>query len=189
MRLIVGLGNIGTEYTHNRHNAGFIAADQLIRRYGVGSEQKKFQGLVTTATSGDEQALILKPTTFMNLSGQAVGQAAHFYKIKPEDVFVLHDDLDLPFGTIKIKQGGGSAGHNGLKSIDSAIGNTYWRLRFGIGHPAPEYDVADYVLSNFTRNELQDLEKMTAYIAEHFAEILQKPQDAHMLLKRENYGI
>ena len=189
MWLIVGLGNIGAEYTHNRHNAGFIAADQLIRRYGIGSVQKKFQALVTSASIADEQALILKPTTFMNSSGQAVGQAAHFYKIKPEDVFVLHDDLDLPFGTVKIKQGGGSAGHNGLKSIDSAFGNGYWRIRFGIGHPAPEREVVDYVLSDFTRKELQDLDKMTAFIADHFAEILQRPQDAHMLLKRENYGI
>lgn len=189
MKLIVGLGNIGAEYAHNRHNAGFIAADHLIRRYGVGSEQKKFQGLVTQASVGDIQALILKPTTFMNASGQAVAQAARFYKISPEDVFVLHDDMDLPLGTIKIKQGGGSAGHNGLKSIDSCFGNPYWRIRFGIGHPAPDHEVINYVLSDFTKKELQDLDKMAAYIADHFAEILQQPQNAHMLLKRENYGI
>ena len=189
MRLIVGLGNIGAEYTYNRHNAGFIAADQLIRRYGIGSEQKKFQGLVTSANIEGEQVLILKPTTFMNASGQAVAQAARFYKIPPEDVFVLHDDMDLPFGTIRIKQGGGSAGHNGLKSIDSLFGNNYWRIRFGISHPEEGHAVVDYVLSNFTKKQLQDLDKMTDYIAEHFAEIIKQPQNAHTLLKGENYGI
>ena len=141
MWLIVGLGNPGREYAGTRHNVGFLVVDVLARRHGAGSFASRFKAEVAQATLGGQSALLLKPQTFMNLSGQAVQPAMAFYKVALEHVVVIHDDVDLELGQIKLKRGGSSGGHNGLKSIDSQIGPNYLRVRAGIGHPrakAPE---------------------------------------------------
>ena len=148
--LIVGLGNPGTEYDATRHNIGFMVMDALADRYHCGGWKKKFKGLVTSSAS--TPFLLLKPQTYMNLSGESVGEALRFHKLMPKDVIVFHDDLDLQPGQVKIKQGGGAGGHNGLKSIDAHIGQDYWRVRLGIGHPGVKGDeVTNYVLSPFAK--------------------------------------
>jgi PTH1 family peptidyl-tRNA hydrolase len=170
--LIVGLGNPGDKYEHTRHNIGFLAADFLASKLSRSSSfESKFNSLFlgTVCHSQSSQnsrhententILILKPQTFMNLSGEAVSLAVRFYKIPTENIIVLHDDIDLPFAKIKVKQGGGSGGHNGLKSIDSLIGNNYHRIRIGVGRPEnPRFDVADFVLSNFSKEEQKELD-------------------------------
>lgn len=153
MRLLVGLGNPGTRYERNRHNIGFMAVDALVRRHGFGPFRGKFQAEIAEGAVAGERVYALKPQTFMNLSGDAVGAAARFYKIAPEEIAVIHDDLDLAEGKLRVKRGGGSAGHNGLRSIDEAIGADYWRVRLGIGHPGAKELVMPYVLQNFTAEE------------------------------------
>lgn len=148
MFLVVGLGNPGKEYSENRHNMGFMAADELVRRFSLSDYTGKFQGLIASGTLAGEKVYVLKPMTFMNLSGNSVAAAASFYKIAPENILVIHDDLDLLPGDLRVKQGGSSAGHNGLKSIDAHIGKDYWRARIGIGHPGIKEIVSDYVLDN-----------------------------------------
>jgi len=157
IRLIVGLGNIGSEYEDTRHNAGFWLADRVARALGATFHKEKgFHGEVAKAGS----AYLLKPGTYMNRSGQAVAALAGFYKIAPEEILVAHDELDLPPGAVKMKQGGGHAGHNGLRDIQARIGSSdFWRVRIGIGHPRElklEQDVADFVLHRASR-EHQDL--------------------------------
>ncbi len=152
VRLIVGLGNIGSTYEKTRHNVGFWAADELVWKYGGSfSSSKKLLGEVTSSRVDGEEIIVLKPSTLMNLSGHSVSAAINYYKIKPEEVLVIHDELDLPAGNIKYKFGGGSAGHNGLKSIVAQIGTpNFQRLRIGIDHPRNKHlstQVADYVLS------------------------------------------
>jgi PTH1 family peptidyl-tRNA hydrolase len=150
-RLIVGLGNPGPEHVLDRHNIGFMAADTIAARYELPAWKRKFKGLIT-ASSAAPGFLLLKPETFMNLSGEAVGDALRFHKLAPADVIVFHDDLDLQPGQIKIKQGGGAAGHNGIKSIDAHIGPDYWRVRLGIGHPGVRGEaVKNYVLEKFSK--------------------------------------
>jgi len=152
MRLIVGLGNPGTEYEKNRHNVGFMALDEMASRYAMAPYRKKFNGLVCEGLVNGEKVLFLKPQTFMNLSGQSVQQAASFYKIEPEAIVVFYDELDLLPGQLRIKKGGGSGGHNGIKSMDNCLGNKdYWRVRIGIGHPGDKNRVSSYVLSNFPK--------------------------------------
>ncbi len=147
--LIVGLGNPGAEYAQSRHNIGFMAVDAAAARCRAEAWKKKFKSLVTAPTKGD--FLLMKPQTFMNNSGEAVGEALRFHKIAPEKIIVFHDDLDLQPGQVKIKQGGGTGGHNGLKSVDAHIGPDYWRVRLGIGHPGLREDVMNYVLSPFAK--------------------------------------
>lgn len=149
-KLIVGLGNPGAEYAATRHNIGFMALDQIAPS---ASWQKKFQGEIQHAELFTSACLLLKPLTYMNLSGQSVGEALRFYKLTPADVIVIHDDLDLQPGQIKVKQGGGHGGHNGLKSIDAAIGQDYWRIRLGIGHPGNRDAVTPYVLGPFAKGD------------------------------------
>lgn len=151
MRLVVGLGNPGPEYARHRHNIGFMAVDDLARRHGFGPWKKRFQGLIAEGQIGPEKTYLLKPQTFMNLSGQSVGEAMRFYKVTPEQVIVLHDELDLPPGKLRAKKGGGHGGHNGLRSIDDHIGKDYWRVRLGIGHPGDKALVHGWVLSNFAK--------------------------------------
>ena len=158
MKLIVGLGNPGTQYQKTRHNVGFIVVDEIFH-HGFFSEnwQKKFNGLTVAGEIEGQKVLLLKPETFMNLSGQAVVAACSFFKIPPSDVIVIQDDIDLPLGKIRVKQGGSSAGHNGIKSIDAAIGPDYHRIRIGVGRPEGPMDVADYVLSAFSKEQLDQI--------------------------------
>ncbi len=149
MLLLVGLGNPGPKHERNRHNIGFMAVDRIADRYGFGAFRTRFQGLIADGRIDGQQVRLLKPMTFMNESGQSVGEAARFFKLDPEDVVVLHDELDLVAGKLKIKQGGGHAGHNGLRSIDSHLGKGYRRIRLGIGHPGAKHKVSKHVLSDF----------------------------------------
>ena len=169
--LIVGLGNPGAEYAQTRHNIGFMAVDTIAARYRAETWKKKFKALVTAPTKGD--FLFLKPQTFMNNSGEAVGEALRFHKFAPENVIVFHDELDLQPGQIKIKQGGGAAGHNGLKSIDAHIGADYWRVRLGIGHPGTREDVLNYVLSPFAKPDRNWLDPLLDSLAAEFDLLLE----------------
>jgi PTH1 family peptidyl-tRNA hydrolase len=157
MTLIVGLGNIGKEYENTRHNIGFIAIDKVLSNLDKYTTINKpiFKGQLFK--SGD--FLFLKPSTYMNLSGESVGVVKNFYKIENNNIIVIHDDLDLKLGALRFKKGGGNAGHNGLKSIDSHIGNDYNRFRIGIGRPEGEIKVVDYVLGKFKEEELETLSK------------------------------
>ena len=156
MRLIVGLGNPGSRYARNRHNIGFMAVDAIARRYGFPSFRSRFKGEVAEATVGEGRRLLLKPQTYMNDSGESVLAAMSFYKILPSEILVFHDELDLKPGKVRVKRGGGSAGHNGLRSIDAMIGADYWRVRLGIGHPGVKELVHPYVLQNFPPDEASE---------------------------------
>ncbi|RUS63456.1 aminoacyl-tRNA hydrolase [Pseudorhodobacter sp. E13] len=151
MKLFVGLGNPGAKYAGNRHNIGFMALDRIAADHGFGPWKKAFKGLATDGRLGAERVLLLKPETFMNLSGEAVQAAMTFHKITPADVIVFHDELDLAPGKMRQKQGGGHAGHNGLRSIHAHIGEAYGRVRLGIGHPGHKDAVANYVLHDFAK--------------------------------------
>ena len=160
MKLFVGLGNPGKKYTNNRHNIGFMALNQIANDHSFSPWKNKFQGQITDGKLGDEKVILLKPETFMNLSGQSVSETIKFYKIKIEDIIVFHDELDLAPAKLRVKISGGHAGHNGLRSIHQHIGADYHRVRMGIGHPGHKDRVANYVLSDFAENDqnwLQDL--------------------------------
>lgn len=146
--LIVGLGNPGGQYDNTRHNAGFAVADELARRGGFAIQRVKFKALTAAAQVGGQGALVMKPTTYMNLSGEAVGEAARFYKLSPDHVLVISDDVDLPLGKLRLRTGGSAGGHNGLKSIIQHLGSEQFpRLKVGVGgKPHPDYDLADWVL-------------------------------------------
>lgn len=156
MRLVVGLGNPGLRYAKNRHNVGFVAVDAIARRYGFPAFRDRFKGELSEGAIGGEKRLLLKPQTFMNASGEAVLAAASFYKIPPGEIVVIHDEIDLRPGKLRVKRGGGSAGHNGLRSIDALLGADYWRMRIGVGHPGVKELVQPYVLQNFTAEEISD---------------------------------
>ena len=151
MQLFVGLGNPGAKYAQNRHNIGFMAVDRIADDHGFGPWKSKFQGHIAEGRLGGEKVLLLKPETYMNRSGQSVGEAMRFYKLEPGDVTVFHDELDLAPGKVRVKQGGGHAGHNGLRSIHGHIGEGYRRVRLGIGHPGRKELVAGYVLRDFAK--------------------------------------
>lgn len=153
MRLLIGLGNPGAEYARNRHNIGFMAVDAIVRRHGFSPWRARFHGQCAEGVVGGEKVLALKPETFMNLSGQSAAAALRFFKLTPGDVIVFHDDLDLAPGAVRIKTGGGTGGHNGLKSLDAHIGKEYRRVRIGIGHPGDKNLVTPYVLGNFAKAE------------------------------------
>ena len=151
MKLIVGLGNPGAKYAANRHNIGFMAVDRIAADHGFSPWKARFQGLAAEGRLGNERVTLLKPQTFMNLSGQSVGEAMRYLKLTPAEVIVLHDELDLAPGKCRVKGGGGHAGHNGLRSIHQHIGAEYGRVRLGIGHPGHKDRVAGYVLSDFAK--------------------------------------
>ena len=151
MKLFVGLGNPGVKYAGNRHNIGFMAMDRLAADHGFAPWRKAFQGMAADGRLGDDRVVLLKPGTFMNLSGQSVGEAMRFFKLTPADVTVFHDELDLAPGKLRLKQGGGHAGHNGLRSLHEHIGEAYGRVRLGIGHPGHKDAVAAYVLHDFAK--------------------------------------
>jgi PTH1 family peptidyl-tRNA hydrolase len=165
MKLFVGLGNPGQNRAFNRHNVGFMAVDAIAAAHGFADWRKRFDGLVAEGKFGREQVLLLKPQTFMNASGRAAGEAVRFYKLKPGDVVVFHDELDLAPGKIRVKTGGGGAGHNGLRSMSDHIGNDYVRVRIGIGHPGQSDRVKGYVLHNFAKADAAWLEPLLGAIA------------------------
>ena len=156
MRLIVGLGNPGSRYARNRHNIGFMAVEAIARRHGFPVFRNRFKGELAEGTIGGGRRLLLCPQTFMNASGEAVLAAMSFYKIAPSEIVVIHDEIDLRPGKLRVKRGGGSAGHNGLRSIDALLGADYWRVRIGVGHPGVKELVQPYVLQNFTAEEVSE---------------------------------
>lgn len=176
MQLLVGLGNPGDQYRNNRHNIGFMAVDAIARRHGFPPFRKKFNGLVSEATIAGEKVLILKPQTFMNLSGNSVAQALNFYKLEPEAVTVLYDEIDLAPGKVRVKRGGGNGGHNGLRSIDPQIGTNYRRVRLGIGHPGHKDRVPGHVLADFHKSDAEWLDPLLKAIGDN-ADLLVKGDD------------
>lgn len=176
MFLVVGLGNPGAEYAATRHNVGFMAADELHRRYNFSPFRSKFNGLIAEGQIEGEKVYLLKPQTYMNLSGNSVVQAANFYKILPENIVVIHDDMDLPTDKIKAKLGGGSGGHNGIKSIDSQITPNYNRIRIGVGHPMTknEENVVNHVLSGFSKADKENIENDIDIVADLIGVMIKK---------------
>ncbi len=172
MRLLVGLGNPGPSYRNNRHNVGFMAVDRVHGRLAAAPWRKKFQGQLAEATSGGEKLLLLKPETFMNHSGRAVQAAMAFYKMAPEDVIVFHDELDLAAGKLRVKRGGGHAGHNGLRDIHARIGPAYARVRIGVGHPGDKDKVAGHVLNDFAKADAAWRDAMLDAIADNLDMLL-----------------
>ena len=162
MYVLAGLGNPGARYARNRHNIGYLVADEIARRHGFERfrSRSRLSGDIAEGRIGETRVAVLKPTTFMNESGRALGAVLRYYKIEPERLFVFHDELDLAPGKVRVKRGGGSAGHNGLKSATAHIGADYWRVRMGIGHPGDKDLVHGYVLSDFSKAEALWLEKL-----------------------------
>jgi len=173
MKMMVGLGNPGPKYAQNRHNIGFMALDRIASDHGFSPWRSKFQGVVCDGHLGGQKVMLLKPETFMNKSGQSVGEAMRFYKLTPEDITVFHDEIDLDPAKVRVKQGGGHAGHNGLRSIHAHIGADYQRVRLGVGHPGRKDLVPTYVLHDFPRAEAQWLQDVLHGIsdgADHLAQ-------------------
>jgi len=167
MRLFVGLGNPGAKYAHNRHNIGFMAIDEIARRHGFAPWRRRFQGQTSEGAIDGEKVFLLRPETFMNESGRAVQEASNFFKLGVDDIIVFQDELELPPAKIRVKVGGGIAGHNGLRSISAHIGNEYRRVRLGIGHPGVKELVHGYVLSDFAKDDRPWVEALCAAIADN----------------------
>lgn len=176
MQIWTGLGNPGPKYALHRHNVGFMALDVIAEMHGFGPSQKKFQGWVQEGRIGSEKILLLKPATFMNESGRAVGEAMRFYKLDLDALTVFHDELDLAPFKVKVKQGGGTAGHNGLRSIDKHLGPDFRRVRLGIGHPGRKDQVSSYVLGNYAKAEQDPLVDMLGAVG----------AEAHKLAEGDN---
>ena len=172
MQIFVGLGNPGAKYAGNRHNIGFMALDEIASVHGFGPWRSKFQGQVSEGRIGSTKVILLKPETFMNLSGQAVGEAARFHKIDVADIIVFHDELDLAPAKIRVKTGGGHAGHNGLRSIHQHMGPDYDRVRMGVGHPGHKDAVAGYVLRDFPKADAGWLDDELRGIADGIAHLV-----------------
>lgn len=181
MWLLVGLGNPGDKYEYNRHNIGFLAIDAIADTYGFPAYKKKYQGLMAEGSIAGEKVILLKPQTYMNNSGQSVGETATFYKIPLDRIAVFHDELDLVAGKIRTKKGGGNAGHNGLRSMDSHLNsNDYWRIRLGIGHPGDKDMVHNHVLSDFSKNDLIWLKPLIEAIGDHVPLLVQGKDNEFM---------
>ncbi|MEX0300368.1 MAG: aminoacyl-tRNA hydrolase, partial [Kordiimonas sp.] len=166
MLLFVGLGNPGSKYENHRHNVGFMAVDEIVRRHNFLPEKKRWQALTHEGRLGSEKVIIVKPQTYMNESGRSIGEAMRFFKLTPAQVFVFYDELDLAFGKLKVKKGGGAAGHNGIRSTMAHIGPDFNRVRIGIGHPGDKSRVHGHVLGDFSKAETPDLEKSLDAIAQ-----------------------
>ena len=166
MKLFVGLGNPGDKYARHRHNVGYMALDRIAERHDIGPWRRRFQAETAEASLGGERIVLLKPTTYMNESGRAVGEAQRFLKIAVSDIYVFHDEIDLAPGKVKVKAGGGNAGHNGLRSLTAHIGNDYNRVRIGVGHPGVKEVVPHYVLHDFAKVEFEWLEPLLDAIAD-----------------------
>ena len=167
MRLFVGLGNPGSKYAHNRHNIGFMAVEEIARRHGFAPWRRRFQGVTSEGTLDQEKVVLLLPGTFMNESGRAVQEATNFFKLEAGDTVVFQDELELPAAKVRVKVGGGIAGHNGLRSISAHIGNDYRRVRLGIGHPGVKELVHSYVLSDFSKADRPWVEALCSVIADN----------------------
>ncbi len=176
MLLIVGLGNPGGKYADTRHNIGWMVLDAIADAHRFGPFRAKFQGLAAEGRLGAEKCLLLKPQTYMNESGRSVGEAARFFKLEPDRILALHDDLDLAPGRVKVKRGGGHGGHNGLRSLDAHLGRDYWRLRLGIGHPGQKERVTGHVLSDFAKSDQDWLTPLIDAVAAEIA-TLAPPDD------------
>ena len=193
MVLFVGLGNPGARHAQNRHNVGFMAADAIASRHAFAPWRRRFQGEAAEGALGGQRALLLKPTTYMNESGRAVAEAVRFYKLPLRDVVVLYDEIDLPPGKLRVKTGGGNAGHNGLRSLSAHIGNDYRRVRLGIGHPGHKDLVHHHVLSDFAKADRPWVEALLAAIADN-AELLARGEDAsfqnkiHLAMDAKGFG-
>jgi peptidyl-tRNA hydrolase, PTH1 family len=193
MRLLVGLGNPGARYVGNRHNIGFMAVQEIAKRHGIGPWRRRFQGVACEGPLGGERTLLLLPGTYMNESGRAVAEAVHFYKLSPADVIVFHDEIDLPPGKVRVKVGGGIAGHNGLRSISEHIGNDYRRVRIGVGHPGNKDLVQHYVLSDFAKSDRGWVEALIGILADDAA-LLAQGKDAsfqnkvHLAMVAKGFG-
>jgi len=186
MLLVVGLGNPGREYASHRHNVGFMTVDELCRKARADAFREKFSGVYARAELGDEPAILLKPMTYMNESGRSVQPAMAFFKVEPKDVIVIHDELDLPFGEVRLKFSGGHAGHNGLRSIVASAGTAdFGRVRIGISRPPPGFhgEVADYVLSNFDALERAALPDILAKAADSVLDVARRGFAAAMKVR------
>ena len=171
--LFVGLGNPGEKHKNNRHNVGFMALDSLSAFHKFGRSRTKFLGRTAMGSLEERKLISFKPQTFMNESGRAVREASNFYKIGPERIIVFHDELDLPFGQVRVKKGGSHAGHNGLKSIDENIGTDYFRIRIGISHPGEKEKVTGHVLGDLSKEDAETLQKILTSIAENISTLIE----------------
>ena len=193
MRLFAGLGNPGQKYRHNRHNIGFVAVEEIARRHGFAPWRKRFHGTTAEGTLDGERVVLLRPETFMNDSGRSVAEAANFFKLAPGEVAVFHDELELPPQKLRVKLGGGIAGHNGLRSISEHIGNDYKRVRIGIGHPGIKELVHAYVLHDFAREDGPWVDALVDIIAEN-AGLLATDRDSsfqnkvHLAMQAQGFG-
>lgn len=181
MWILVGLGNPGKEYQDNRHNIGFMAVDRIADEYSIGPFKSKFEGDLAEGRIEGEKVVLVKPSTFMNLSGQCVQKVARFYKVTPHRIIAFHDELDLAPGKMRVKKGGGAAGHNGLKSMDQHLNSQdYWRVRLGIGHPGDKDRVTGYVLGDFSKEEKTWLPDWMGACAKHVPQMLAGRHEDYM---------
>jgi PTH1 family peptidyl-tRNA hydrolase len=193
MLLFVGLGNPGARYAGNRHNIGFMALEAIAQRHNIAPWRRKFQGMAVEGTIGGERTLLLLPGTYMNESGRSVAEAAHFYKIEAGQIVVFHDELELPPGKVRVKVGGGNAGHNGLRSITAHVGNDYKRVRLGIGHPGDKKLVEHYVLQDFAQSERDWVKALCEVVADN-AGLLADGKDStfqnkvHLAMDAKGFG-
>jgi peptidyl-tRNA hydrolase, PTH1 family len=193
MHLLVGLGNPGTRYAGNRHNIGFMTVEEIARRHGIQPWRRRFQGVAAEGPIGADRVLLLLPGTYMNESGRAVAEAVHFFKLAPDQVVVFHDEIDLPPAKLRVKTGGGNAGHNGLRSITAHIGNDYHRVRIGVGHPGTRDLVQPYVLSDFAKSERGWVEALVTIIADNI-ELIVRGENAtfqnkvHVAMDAKGFG-
>ncbi len=180
MLLLVGLGNPGSRYAGNRHNIGYMAVDEIVRRHGFGPWRGRFQGQAAEGRMSGLKLLALKPETYMNESGRSVGEALRFYKLAPEALLVLHDEIDLRLGKVKVKRGGGPGGHNGLRSIAAHIGQDYRRVRLGVGHPGHKDLVHPHVLKDFSKDEAKTVDKLIDAVAAELPKLMAGDDGAFM---------
>jgi PTH1 family peptidyl-tRNA hydrolase len=193
MLLFVGLGNPGERYVGNRHNVGFMAVQAIAKRHGIAPWRRRFQGVAVEGTIGAEKVLLLLPGTFMNESGRAVAEAAHFYKLEAGSIVVFHDEAELPPGKVRLKIGGGNAGHNGLRSISEHIGNDYRRVRLGVGHPGDKDMMESYVLQDFAKSERPWVEALCDIVADNAALLIEGKDSTfqnkvHLAMSAKGFG-
>jgi peptidyl-tRNA hydrolase, PTH1 family len=193
MLLFVGLGNPGERYVANRHNIGFMAVQAIARRHDIAPWRRKFQGVAVEGTIGEEKLLLFLPGTFMNESGRAVAEAVHFYKLGAGQVVVFHDEAELSPGKVRLKLGGGNAGHNGLRSISEHIGNDYHRVRLGIGHPGDKKLMETYVLQDFAKDERPWVEALCDIVADNVALLIEGKDSTfqnkvHLAMDAKGFG-
>ena len=193
MLLFVGLGNPGEQYAGNRHNIGFMAAQAIAKRHGIAPWRRRFQGVAVEGAIGSEKVLLLLPGTYMNESGRAVAEAAHFYKLEAGSVVVFHDEAELRPGKVRLKIGGGNAGHNGLRSISEHIGNDYRRVRMGVGHPGDKKLMEHYVLQDFAKSERPWVEALCEIVADNAALLIEGKDSTfqnkvHLAMSAKGFG-